>query len=64
MSYVIIVNVIDILNKGQKFSFPIHNDSGYKMKDLKHEMNLLIRRTSEHRLLFIRNGKNLYVPCH
>ena len=60
MTYVVIINVIDILN-GQKFSFPMNSDSSYRIKHLKHEMNTLVRRFGEHRLLFIRNGKqNVY----
>ena len=57
MTLIVIVNVIDILN-GQKFSFPMNCDSGYKVKHLKHEMDTLVHRLGDHRLLFIRNGMN------
>ena len=55
MTFIVIVNVIDILN-GQKFSFPMNCDSGYKVKHLKHEMETVVHRLGDHRLLFIRNG--------
>lgn len=59
MPFVVIINVIDILN-GQKFSFPMNSDSSYRMKHLKDEMNSLVHRFGDHRLLFIRNGENKY----
>ena len=60
MAYVVIINVIDILN-GQKFSFPMNSDSAYRIKHLKHEMESLVHRFGDHRLLFIRNGKSWVV---
>jgi hypothetical protein len=59
MPFVVIINVIDILN-GQKFSFPMNSDSSYRMKHLKNEMNSLVHRFGDHRLLFIRNGEKMY----
>jgi hypothetical protein len=56
MGFVVMINVIDILN-GQKFSFPMNSDSGYRVKHLTYEMNMLVKRTGDPRLLFIKNGR-------
>lgn len=58
MSFTVVLSVVDILN-GERFRFPIQNNSLYRVKHLKQEISSLVTRSGEFRLLIIRDGRVL-----